>query len=64
MPYDKYLVSEHTLKYMEDVMDFTLVCDLQGKQKLCLGIQRLDLYKYYNELYVFLLPMKRQFVWR
>ena len=40
-PIIKSLFHEHTLKYAEDVGDFTVTCDLQGKQKLHLGIQML-----------------------
>ena len=39
-PIIKSLFHKHTLKYVErDVEDFTVTCNLQGKQKLHLGIQ-------------------------
>ena len=37
----KSLFHEHTLKYAGDVEDCTVVCNLQGKQKLHFGIQML-----------------------
>ena len=40
-PITKTWFHEHTLKYAEDVGDFTLACDLQVKQKLHHGIQML-----------------------
>ena len=40
-PIIKSLFHEHTLKYAEAVEDCTVTSDLQGKQKLHLGIQTL-----------------------
>ena len=37
---------EHTLKYVEAVEDCTVTSDLQGKQKLHLGIQMLITARY------------------
>ena len=40
-PIIKSLFYEHALKYVEDVEDFIVMCNLQGKQKLHLRIQML-----------------------
>ena len=40
-PKIKTYFHEHILKYADDEKDFTVACDLQGKQKLYHGIQTL-----------------------
>ena len=51
MPYnEKSLFYEHTLRYVEDVGDFKVACNLQGNRKLHLGIQTMIAAKGLNSI--------------
>ena len=67
MPYNQNLFHENTLKYAEDVGGFSHV-RFAGKAKITPWNSNTDncliLRRYYNKLYIFLFPIKRQFVWR